>query len=67
MSRSCFLAIVLAVLCPVAMLFAEPVPEKPLLFESDIAPVLRIYCWHCHGGGELAAGLDLRSQPLILA
>jgi hypothetical protein len=67
MSRSYFLAIVLALLCPVASLPAEPAAEKPLLFESDIAPVLRIYCWHCHGGGELAAGLDLRSQPLILA
>ena len=40
-------------------------PED-IVFEDHIAPILRIYCWNCHGAGNLAGQLDLRSQPLTL-
>jgi hypothetical protein len=33
----------------------------PLTFEQDVRPVLKTYCFVCHGGGEKVAGkLDLR-------
>jgi len=45
----------------------EAADEKPApVFESDVAPILRAYCWSCHGGGGRAAGLDTRSLPLLL-
>jgi cytochrome c553 len=34
-------------------------------FERDIHPLLKTYCWKCHGGEGLAAELDLRSFPLV--
>ena len=37
------------------------------VFESDVAPILRAYCWKCHGGEGRAGGLDMRSVPLLLA
>src|SRR4051812_48618382 len=39
----------------------------PPRFETDAAPILRAYCWKCHGGEALAAGLDMRSLPLLLS
>src|SRR5436305_8195254 len=47
---------------------AEP-PGSPqrLLFETDVVPILRMYCWKCHGGEGRAGGLDMRSLPLLLA
>jgi hypothetical protein len=42
-------------------------PPKPLRFEVDVVPILRAYCWKCHGGEGRAAGLDMRSLPLLLA
>ncbi len=36
------------------------------LFETNVAPILRTYCWSCHGSGGRASGLDLRTLPLIL-
>lgn len=41
--------------------------EKPLQFEADVVPILRAYCWKCHGGEGRAAGLDMRSLPLLLS
>jgi hypothetical protein len=38
-----------------------------LHFEADVVPILRAYCWKCHGGEGRAAGLDMRSLPLLLA
>ncbi|MBI3865951.1 MAG: DUF1553 domain-containing protein [Planctomycetia bacterium] len=35
-------------------------------FEKDVHPLLKTYCWRCHGGEGYAAELDLRSLPLIL-
>ncbi|MFN0055164.1 MAG: PSD1 and planctomycete cytochrome C domain-containing protein [Planctomycetales bacterium] len=34
-------------------------------FERDVHPLLKTYCWKCHGGDGFAAELDLRSLPLI--
>jgi len=42
---------------------AAPVPP---VFEKDIAPLLKAYCWKCHGGEGRQAGLDLRTLPLAL-
>ena len=39
---------------------------QQLNFERHIAPILRVYCWNCHGSGGLDGKLDLRSQPLLL-
>ena len=41
--------------------------EPEYWFEKDVAPILKSYCWKCHGGGGLAGGLDLRRADLILA
>ena len=35
-------------------------------FEGDVAPILKAYCWKCHGGGGLAGDLDLRRTDLII-
>jgi hypothetical protein len=35
-------------------------------FERDVHPLLKTYCWKCHGGEGYAAELDFRSLPLIL-
>ncbi len=62
--------------CAVSILFlgsasafaAEPAAENGLpQFESDVVPILRAYCWKCHGGEGYAAKLDLRTLPLLLA
>jgi hypothetical protein len=37
-----------------------------LVFEQQIAPILKAYCWKCHGGEARKAGLDLRTLPLAL-
>lgn len=37
------------------------------LYESDVRPILKAMCFHCHGeDGELEANLDLRLRRLIL-
>src|SRR5207302_8095077 len=43
---------------------AQPSPAPH--FERDIHPLLKTYCWKCHGGEGFAAQLDFRSLPLIL-
>jgi hypothetical protein len=45
---------------------ARPSRAQPLRFESDIVPILRAYCWKCHGGEGREADLDLRSLPLAV-
>src|SRR5262245_10310420 len=42
-----------------------PTPAAPQ-FERDVHPLLKTYCWKCHGGEGYAAELDFRSLPLIL-
>jgi len=36
-------------------------------FENDVAPILKTYCWSCHGAGGREGGLDMRNLPLLLA
>ncbi len=38
---------------------------KQVVFESDIIPILKAYCWKCHGGERHVAKLDMRSWPLL--
>src|SRR5690348_15114514 len=35
-------------------------------FERDVQPLLKTYCWKCHGGEGYVGELDFRSLPLIL-
>src|SRR5262249_7900365 len=42
-----------------------PAPAAPQ-FERDVHPLLKTYCWKCHGGGGYAAELDFRPLPLVL-
>lgn len=42
-------------------------PEAQLTFESDVQPLLKARCFHCHGEeAELQGGLDLRLKRLML-
>ena len=36
-------------------------PEREYLFETDVAPILKTYCWKCHGGGGLAGDIRLKA------
>lgn len=41
--------------------------SAPPLYESDVRPILKSMCFHCHGeDGELEGNLDLRRRRLIL-
>ncbi len=35
------------------------------VFERDVFPLLKTYCWRCHGGEGREAGLDMRSFALL--
>lgn len=61
------LALAVAVLYPARAAEPEPSPkaksspEKELFFESDVRPILKLHCFHCHGEEpEPEAQLDLR-------
>src|SRR5713101_224417 len=64
-------ALLFAVLLPIANMCradetpAATPPPAPQ-FERDIHPLLKTYCWKCHGGEGYAGELDFRSLPLIL-
>jgi hypothetical protein len=45
---------------------ALPKVAKTRSFERDVLPVLKAYCWKCHGGNAWKAELDLRSFPLLI-
>ena len=51
---------------PRVLLGADTPSKKTPLFETDIIPILRSYCWSCHGDGGRRAGLDMRNYPLLL-
>src|SRR5437764_8487632 len=41
--------------------------DGPATFEAHVRPLLRAYCFDCHGEGEkLRGGLDLRLRRLIV-
>jgi hypothetical protein len=53
----------------VRTIFADETPAKPetgatgrLNFEDDIAPILEVRCFKCHGAEARKAGLDLRRR-----
>lgn len=44
-----------------------PFGSRALDFESDVRPILKEHCFHCHGEEKkLSGGLDLRLQQLVL-
>jgi hypothetical protein len=59
------LAIVVVLVSPVPA--AEGLPANgSLMFESDVRPIFKAYCFECHGEGEKLKGqLDLRLRRLI--
>ncbi|MEZ6118117.1 MAG: PSD1 and planctomycete cytochrome C domain-containing protein [Pirellulaceae bacterium] len=41
---------------------------NPVYFETDVRPILKVKCFHCHGElGETSGGLDLRLVRLMKA
>jgi hypothetical protein len=61
----------IATLILLASLLALPVraaePTETLTFEQHVRPLLKAYCFECHGEGEkLRAGLDLRLRRLLV-
>ena len=47
---------------------SEPVsePKAELFFESDVRPILKTHCFHCHGEAEVReSGLDVRLVHLL--
>jgi hypothetical protein len=52
-------------LCPAFMgvllaLHGTSPGAEPLSFEKDVRPILKAYCFDCHGGEETKSNLDLR-------
>ena len=41
-------------------------PEAEITFEKQVRPILKAYCFDCHGGEETHGGLDLRQRRFIL-
>jgi len=69
--RHAVLISLLAVCCArVSLADAQPEttaePARGLVFEGDVVPILKAYCWKCHGGEARKAKLDLRTFPLML-
>ncbi|MEX2287118.1 MAG: PSD1 and planctomycete cytochrome C domain-containing protein [Planctomycetaceae bacterium] len=40
-------------------------PASAPVFEDDIVPILKAYCWRCHGGEGRQANLDMRTFALL--
>ena len=41
--------------------------ESPLTFEQHVRPILKVYCFDCHGeGDQLRGGVDLRLTRFML-
>ncbi|WP_166829073.1 PSD1 and planctomycete cytochrome C domain-containing protein [Thalassoroseus pseudoceratinae] len=56
--------------CALVWLIASPailLAAKPeIAFETDIRPLFKARCFHCHGEGETEGSLDLRLRRLIV-
>ncbi len=51
----------------VALIAAGSLSGSELKFETDIRPVLKAHCFHCHGeGDELKGGVDLRLRRFMV-
>lgn len=60
------LSVALAMTLPFGLGAVQPSNEK-LFFETDIRPILKESCFHCHGeSGEKEGGLDLRLVRLAI-
>ncbi|MFP6752629.1 MAG: PSD1 and planctomycete cytochrome C domain-containing protein [Pirellulaceae bacterium] len=57
-----------AVLLPALAFAEEPDSEetRPLVFETDVLPILKSHCAACHFGDQPKAGLDLRRRATIV-
>jgi hypothetical protein len=56
-----------AILPLLACLFVPPAGAEEPTFEQHVRPLLKAYCFECHGEGEkLRAGLDLRLRRLLV-
>jgi cytochrome c553 len=61
------MAAAVVLLSPRAVCSEDATDSRPVaMFEPDIVPILRAYCWKCHGGEGRAAELDMRSLPLLM-
>ena len=46
---------------------AEPIPAQPLTFEEHVRPILKAYCFDCHGADDNPEGqLDLRLRRFLV-
>ncbi len=62
----CAITTAVAQFDPLTLRAADSSASRPVvIFESEIVPILRAYCWKCHGGEGRSAGLDMRSLPLL--
>jgi len=58
--------IALTIVLTLSQTLGFTIAAAELTYESDVRPILKTHCFHCHGeGGELEAGLDLRLRRLI--
>jgi hypothetical protein len=62
MDRSFLAALLLAGFLPGAL----PAEDRPILFESDVRPLLEKHCLKCHQPSKAKGGLDVTRMPLIL-
>ena len=57
-----------AILAVVVGNSSPAIAQQPLHFETQIRPILKAHCWHCHGEEtELKGGLDTRFVRTLLA
>jgi hypothetical protein len=45
---------------------ADKPASEPIVFEKNLAPILEVKCWQCHGSEKQKAGLDLRTRAGLL-
>lgn len=68
MSRLMMFRIALALVCGSPCTFSVLAAEEALFFETDVFPILRTHCFHCHGEEEeLSGDLDLRLKRTMTA
>lgn len=64
--RGALLPLVLGWVCATVPALAQQPKGMEIRFDSDIRPIFKAYCFHCHGEEhDLAGGLDLRLRSLI--
>lgn len=63
---SAFLAAALAGVSMLAIAEDGRSRKRQLTFEKDVAPILKVHCLKCHGGGKREAGLDVRRRFSLL-